>query len=247
MKSNFLSNAVKRIKLFYCSFAFSKDAETLETGLELKFSDQGAGNKILNDASFLSGALTVVGDHNEVFFKSGVKCKGKITIEGSGNVVIFGDGSFFRGRLIVRGNNQVVSIGSHSTFQSVYMLCQENCNIKIGNWCMFSRDVEIRTTDAHSVVDAKTRERVNNPASVKIGNHVWVGVGSLISKGSQIPNDSIVGAYSFVNKKFTEENVLIAGTPAKIVRHGVTWNRGRKPKFTQAQLEHWKEPPSKTE
>jgi acetyltransferase-like isoleucine patch superfamily enzyme len=152
-----------------------------------------------------------------------------------------------RGRLLVKGDGQSVKIGKNTTFQSVYILCQESCNVEIGEWCMFSRDIEIRTTDAHSVVDVKTRQRINKPTSVKIGNHVWVGVGSLISKGSQIPNDSIVGAYSFVNKKFTEENVLIAGTPAKIVRHGVTWNRGRKPKFTQAQLEHWKEPPSKTE
>lgn len=187
------------------------------------------------------------GEGNNVEISNSAVVKGAIKINGNNNHVLIADEVVVRGDILVRGDNQRLTIGAHTTFQSVYILCQEGCNIEIGDWCMFSRDIEIRTTDAHSVVDVQTRERVNKPASVKIGNHVWVGVGSLISKGSQIPNDSIVGAYSFVNKKFTEENVLIAGTPAKIVRHGVTWNRGRKPKFTQAQLEHWKEPPSKTE
>lgn len=199
------------------------------------------------DNSLVKGRINFEGTDNLLVIKDGATVSGKISIEGKNNKVFFHPNSVYRGRLIVRGNNQVVTIGANTTFQSVYMLCQEGCNIEIGDWCMFSRDIEIRTTDAHSVVDVNTRERVNKPSSVKIGDHVWVGVGSLISKGSQISNDSIVGAYSFVNKKFTEENVLIAGTPAKIVRHGVTWNRGRKPKFTQAQLEHWKEPPSKTE
>jgi acetyltransferase-like isoleucine patch superfamily enzyme len=199
------------------------------------------------DTSLVKGRFEFDGINNSLSIKDGATVSGRISIQGKNNIVIFNSASIFRGRLIVRGDNQVVSIGSHTTFQSVYMLCQEGCNIQIGDWCMFSRDIEIRTTDAHSVVDVKSRKRVNTPGSVNVGNHVWVGVGSLISKGSTIPNDSIIGAYSFVNKEYTEENVLIAGTPAKIVRHGVTWNRGRKSKFTQAQLEHWKDSPSKTE
>ncbi|EHK60273.1 acyltransferase, partial [Halomonas sp. GFAJ-1] len=189
----------------------------------------------------------VTGKKNKIIVGSGSKVDCEVTMAGDFNKLYIDEGCKVKGRIIIRGNRQKVRVFRNTTFQNVYILCQEGCDVLIGRNCMFSRDIEIRTTDAHSVVDVQTRERVNKPASVKIGNHVWVGVGSLISKGSQIPNDSIVGAYSFVNKKFTEENVLIAGTPAKIVRHGVTWNRGRKPKFTQAQLEHWKEPPSKTE
>ncbi|MGP9675263.1 MULTISPECIES: acyltransferase [unclassified Halomonas] len=205
-------------------------------------------NKFVNNSTLQhQGRITITGENNSVFIGNNVKLNVIITIQGDDNVVEITDNSVVRGQILVKGKNQRVSIGSNTTFQSVYILCQEGCNIEIGDWCMFSRDIEIRTTDAHSVVDVETRERINQPASVTIGNHVWVGVGSLISKGACIPNDSIVGAYSFVNKKFTEENVLLAGTPAEIVRQGVTWNRGRKPKFSKAQLEHWKEPPSKTE
>lgn len=240
MLSNFFS--------FFPKALHHKKLVEKKTSPDLLISFNGIGNQILNAESVVGKAsIFISGNNNKIMLNDGVKINGKITVEGSGNKVLFDESVVFRGRLIVRGNDQEVRLGKSTTFQSVYMLCQEGCNIDIGDWCMFSRDIEIRTTDAHSVVDVQTRERVNKPASVRIGSHVWVGVGSLISKGSQIPNDSIVGAYSFVNKEFTEENVLIAGTPAKIVRNGVTWNRGRKPKFTQAQLEHWKKPPSKTE
>lgn len=226
----------------------TSSASNSEVRWKENFFSTGSDNIVNHISAFKKiGSLTIKGNGNEVFFDSGSTYVGNISIQGDNNKVVIGEKAVIRGRILIKGNNQKVFFGKHTTTQSCYILCQEGCNIEIGDWCMFSRDIEIRTTDAHSVVDVKNRKRVNTPSSVKIGNHVWVGVGSLISKGSQIPNDSIVGAYSFVNKKFTEENVLIAGTPAKIVRHGVTWNRGRKPKFTQAQLEHWKEPPSKTE
>lgn len=237
----------------FLNFAAKKKLDEMDKSVksvkEVNFyEDIAPGNDLrIDPAVKVKGSVVIKGQGNQVFFADGVSFNGQLTIQGDNNEITLCRESVVRGRLLLKGKKQKIVIGESTTFGSVYILCQENCDVYIGSWCMFSRDIEIRTTDAHSVVDVKSRQRINAPASVKVGNHVWVGVGSLISKGSQIPNDSIVGAYSFVNKEFTEENVLIAGTPAKIVRHGVTWNRGRKPKFTQAQLEHWKEPPSKTE
>lgn len=92
---------------------------------------------------------------------------------------------------------------------------------------MFSYDITVRTTDAHSILDYTTRERINYGSSISIGDHVWVGASALISKGVCIPNDCIIGARSFVNRTITEEHTIIAGSPAKIVRTGVTWDRER--------------------
>jgi acetyltransferase-like isoleucine patch superfamily enzyme len=105
---------------------------------------------------------------------------------------------------------------------------------------MFSREIEIRTTDAHSAVDRATGNRINMPESVIIGDHVWVGVGAIINKGSVVPSDSIVGAMAFVNRRFEEQGIILGGVPATIVRRGITWNRGRKNKFTTEELDHWK-------
>ncbi|MBQ8668401.1 acyltransferase, partial [bacterium] len=53
----------------------------------------------------------------------------------------------------------------------------------------------------------------------------WVGMRVMILKGAVIPKGSVVGAMSMVNKKFEEENILIAGTPAEKIRSDIEWRR----------------------
>src|SRR5690606_7167657 len=102
------------------------------------------------------------------------------------------------------------------------------CDVLIGSHCMLSREIEIRTSDSHSVLDRRNLKRLNMPASVTIGDHVWLGLRCIISKGATIPDDTIVGAGAFVNKPFDEPGIVLAGTPAQIVKRNITWQRRRK-------------------
>lgn len=52
---------------------------------------------------------------------------------------------------------------------------------------------------------------------VKIGNDVWLCGQSVLLKGCQIGNKSVVGFRAVVTKSFPE-NVVIAGNPAKVVK-----------------------------
>ncbi|OAP40271.1 hypothetical protein ATB98_02195 [Sinorhizobium saheli] len=90
------------------------------------------------------------------------------------------------------------------------------------------------------MIERASGKRVNSPGSVSIGDHVWVGLGAIISKGSSVPADSIVGAMSFVNGKFDEEGTVIAGVPAKVIKRGVTWSRVRKKRFSPEEMDGWK-------
>ena len=91
---------------------------------------------------------------------------------------------------------------------------------------MFSYDIIMRTGDGHKIFSTQqTNERINPNEDIIIGNHVWVACKAIILKGAVISNNSIVGACSLVNKKFYEENVLLAGIPAQIKKHGITWER----------------------
>jgi acetyltransferase-like isoleucine patch superfamily enzyme len=92
---------------------------------------------------------------------------------------------------------------------------------------MFSYEIVIRTTDAHSVLDLETRERINKAESISIGNHVWLGAEVMITKGVSLPDDCIVGARSICNRSVDEPHTVIAGIPAKVVKRGVTWDRER--------------------
>lgn len=184
--------------------------------------------------------IKIIGEQNLIEAGNNTLLNAEIRIRGHNNKLIIGSDSSIKGMVCIKGNNLTVSIGNHTTFGNVYILCQENSNVYIGNYCMFSRDIEIRTTDAHAIVNLENRKRINPAESISIGNHVWIGVGVLINKGSIIPDDSIIGAKSFVNKKFTESNTVIAGVPAKIVKTNVTWNRTRKKLYSEEELFDWK-------
>ncbi|WP_157956955.1 acyltransferase [Salinicola aestuarinus] len=185
------------------------------------------------------GSLRIGGVGNEISVGKRVSLNCHIRIQGKGNRLHIGDDCNLRGQILIKGNSQTVSIGDSTTFQTVYLLCQEGCNITVGRHCMFSREIEVRTTDAHSLVDISSGARLNKPQSIVIGDHVWVGLRALINKGAFIPDDSIVGAAAFVNSAHEESHTVLAGVPAKVVRRGVTWNRGRKESFTEAELLDW--------
>lgn len=62
-----------------------------------------------------------------------------------------------------------------------------------------------------------------------LGNGIVIGVGSVLLGGIQLADNIAVGANALVNKTFTEENIAIAGIPAKkISKNGsLEWNKER--------------------
>ena len=59
----------------------------------------------------------------------------------------------------------------------------------------------------------------------RIGNNVYIGPGAIIFGDIEIADNISIGANATVNKSFTEPNVVIAGTPAKVVKRDVpSWN-----------------------
>lgn len=70
-------------------------------------------------------------------------------------------------------------------------------------------------------------KRINPSKDVNIGDHVWIGNKTIILKGSEIADDSIVGSGAVVSGKYTDNNVVIAGNPAKIIKRDITWKYER--------------------
>ena len=61
-----------------------------------------------------------------------------------------------------------------------------------------------------------------------IGDYVWIGNRTTISKGAVIPDESIIASNSLVNKDLSENgsHCLFAGMPVKVVKRSVgrVWN-----------------------
>ncbi|MEK4566278.1 acyltransferase [Alkalihalobacillus sp. FSL R5-0424] len=191
----------------------------------------GTNNELdfsLDNTTIRNVDLKITGSNNKILIGPGAKLQNLlIHIRGSNNEIIIGSNTEIIGHILLKGKRQNIKVGNRTTFKNVYLLSQEGKNIEIGEDCMFSYDIAVRTTDAHSVIDLETNERLNHAKDVKIGNHVWVAASVLISKGAVIPDDCIVGARSIVTRPFKDSHCTIAGSPAKIVKTGVTWSRER--------------------
>ena len=92
---------------------------------------------------------------------------------GDNNVIEFGadchaaSGSFY----IEDSNNSIVT-GDHTNYAGkIHIACTESTNIKVGDNCLFSSEIVIRSGDSHSIV-AINGERINHAKDVTIQSHV---------------------------------------------------------------------------
>lgn len=149
-------------------------------------------------------------------------------IYGNNNVVHIGPWSYLNKlTLCTENNGNVIKIGEHalilgpSEFAAI-----EGTQIAVGKDAMISGDVNFRTGDSHSVLNLEGR-RINASRDITVGEHVWIGTRVTCLKGTVIPDDCIVGACALVVGSFEEPHCAIAGVPAKVVKHGVSWCRKR--------------------
>ena len=101
----------------------------------------------------------------------------------------------------MEGDNIEIRIGDKTTFTHTVHFCAQENNMKIivGEDCMFSNNIIVRTSDSHPIYN-KEEKRINEPKSVFIGNHVWIAPNSKIMKGAHIGNNSIIGSNTIVTK-----------------------------------------------
>ncbi len=135
----------------------------------------------------------------------------------------------FKGRALI-GHGSKISVGKEGklVFGDNIIITAESAIIALkkvvefGNDCLLAWDILIMDNDFHSILDGKG-DAINDPANIKIGNHVWIGCRSLILKGSIIPDNSIIAAGSRVSKQLIGENKLFGGQPAEEKKANVSW------------------------
>ena len=193
----------------------------------------------------------IVGQDNSVDFSSSIVWKSSINIEGSNNKILLkgskliqnlsikiigdnnlisiGENCWLKNSVIwIEGNGNICQLGKGTTIESAELfLTEQNTTIEIGEDCMLSDSIVFRTGDSHSILDIDTGERINNPGDIFISNHVWIGQGVTVLKNTFIGSGSVIGTRSVVNKRFEDENIIIAGVPSRKVKSNVKWTRER--------------------
>ncbi len=118
-----------------------------------------------------------------------------------------------------------LSIGEDFNIEGGRLLVGQDSSLTIGNDCMFANGISIFTYDVHNIVDNVSKNVLNKPRDVVIGNHVWLARNVAVMKGAVVPDESIVAYGAVVTSQFDEPNVILAGTPAKVIKHGINWTR----------------------
>lgn len=120
-------------------------------------------------------------------------------------------------------NKGRILIGEGTTFgTNLYLVC-EYSDVIIGKECMFSVYVKINV-GSHQIIDKSTEENITNRNAIRIGNHVWCGMGCIILPGCDVGDGCIVGAASVVNKVILPD-CTCAGSPIRILRKNIEWKR----------------------
>ena len=91
------------------------------------------------------------------------------------------------------------------------------CKVTIGDNCLIAPQAGIYTA-AHPLEREVRISGLEYGSPVTIGNDVWIGGGARILPGVTLGNNVVVGAGSVVTKSFGD-NVVIAGNPARVIRH----------------------------
>jgi acetyltransferase-like isoleucine patch superfamily enzyme len=80
------------------------------------------------------------------------------------------------------------------------------------------------TDDMHRLEDLETGARINPyGAHVRLGRHVWLGRDAIVSGHVEIGDGAVVGMRSMVRNQKVAAHTAVAGTPARVIREGVTW------------------------
>lgn len=137
-----------------------------------------------------------------------------------GHLELLGNTSIGRGCRFDIGESANVSIGA-GTYINPFTNIIIMHNLKIGENCAISWNCQFLDEDFHHMDYEGKKETKEN--DIEIGSKVWIGSNVSIYKGVSIPNGSIVASHSVVKKTFNEENVLIAGNPARIIKRNVSW------------------------
>lgn len=117
----------------------------------------------------------------------------------------------------IRQVGRGVKIGKNTSFGSDCFFGAAG-GIEIGNNVICGQNIRFHSEN-HNFSDRNVliKNQGVTHQGIKVGDNCWIGSGVVFLDGSSISDGTVVAANSVVTKKFPE-NVVVAGTPARIIK-----------------------------
>ncbi len=139
-------------------------------------------------------------------------------LEISGSIKINRGGYFGSGSKIIVLPNAILEIGDK--FQNsaqITIICANS--IKIGDNVLTSWETLIMDTDFHCYINSDgSKSDLSRP--IIIGNNCWLGVRSVVLKGSVLADGCIVAANALISGRYNDEKCIIGGVPGVVIKRG---------------------------
>ena len=181
-----------------------------------------------SDNAFIKESRLIVrGNNNQINIGVPNELRGaSVTVVGNNNKVTIEKECYCYFDLRILGDNCEVFIGKHCGFKdSTLRINENNSKIIIGEDGMFAQGSRITCTDFHAILDYETGKPINQGREIIIGRHCWITVDVKVMKNTHIADDIIVGAGSIVTKDLDESHAIYAGSPAVLIKKGITWSQ----------------------
>jgi acetyltransferase-like isoleucine patch superfamily enzyme len=142
-------------------------------------------------------------------------------LEIDGLIIFNGKASIGKGSRISVGKDGVLELGHEFSITArSTIVCFKH--IAIGERCLLSWENMIMDTDFHHIY--QENKEINQPKSIAIGNHVWIGMRCTILKGSIIADGCIIAANSLVSGNLNLPASVYGGNPVKLLKQNINWN-----------------------
>lgn len=149
-----------------------------------------------------------------------------VRVDGQGRVILSGplrlgqrsSPSYGRGEILLqaREKSSTVSIGAHSSISNNVVIIAR-ISVSIGSNCLIGDMVSVYDSDFHAISPTQRHSAKGESKEVRIGQNVWLGSRSLVLKGVEIGDNSILAAGAVATKSIPP-NVIAAGNPATVVK-----------------------------
>lgn len=155
-----------------------------------------AWTKLWHFSSFSGPVISLISPHTEITMDGGSELR-------IGKNFKMRDGAKIRVR-----KGAVCIIGNNSSVNSNNMIaCHER--IEIGDDVQLSPNVQIYDHDHDFRADDGVKAGKFKTAPVKIGTNVWIGANTVILRGTEIGDNSVVGAGCIVKGTYGAGSVII--------------------------------------
>ena len=226
-----VKKVLKSNKLLYNAAMLVLQRRPVVNGMRKEVHGKGNTFALEPTAIFINCKIDIAGNNNRIEIADFCVFRNvTFLIRGNNNKIDIGRGVKFvyGGSLHIEDEHCLIDIRDNTSFEDTHIAVTETgSQILIGEDCMFAYDIDLRTGDSHSIIDTVTNARINPPGNIKIGDHVWVAPHCTILKGVEIKRNSVIATRSVITKSYDQEGIIIGGSPSKILKENITWDRKR--------------------